>query len=277
MTELSDRISELDATLFDEIEAQLDVHDRRSLLALHGACRAAFGSFTYLEIGSHLGGSLQVFIRDPACHAIVSIDPRPSSQPDERGLRYEYVDNRTERMLEYLAAIPEADLGRLRTIERSTDEVRSEEIPITPHLAFVDGEHTNRAVLRDARFCDAVMGGEGCIAFHDAPIVWCGLRDYLDELDNSGRLYDAYVLPDSIFVIELGRARLRSTEPIALRMRETYKAYLHALEETEPYRAEYRRLTHRVLRRLERFAAGALPVPPDAAPSPGSASSHTAP
>ena len=40
--------------------------------------RQAMGDrFAYLEIGSHLGGSLQVLIQDERCERIVSIDSRP--------------------------------------------------------------------------------------------------------------------------------------------------------------------------------------------------------
>jgi hypothetical protein len=196
-----------------------------------------------------------VFVRDPACRAIVSIDPRPDSQPDERGIRYEYPDNRTERMLACLAAVPGADLGRLLTIERGTDALIPDELPIRPQLAFVDGEHTNPAARRDARFCDAAMHGEGCIVFHDAAVVWRGLGEYVAELESAGRAFDAYVLPDSILVVELGATRLRTAEPVASVVREAYKAFFRAFEDTEPYRLEYRRLTHRILRRLERLAS----------------------
>jgi hypothetical protein len=253
--DVGDRISALDTTLFEHVEVQLDAEDRRSLLALHAGCREAFGTFSYLEIGSHLGGSLQVFVRDPACRTIVSLDPRPESQPDERGFRYRYPDNTTGRMLEALATIPGADPGKVRPIERGTGEVDPGEIGSPPELAFVDGEHTDRAVLRDARFCDAAMRGTGCIAFHDAAVVYRGVGRFLSELESADRPFYAYLLPDSIFVVELGDARLLGTEPVATRAREGYKAYLHGLEETEPYRAEYRRLAHRVLRRLERLVA----------------------
>ena len=51
---------------------------------LHAAV-AERGPFRYLEIGSHLGGSLQALVADPRCMEIVSIDTRPDSQPDDRG------------------------------------------------------------------------------------------------------------------------------------------------------------------------------------------------
>jgi hypothetical protein len=256
-SDLAERIARLDTTLFDHVEVQLDREDQRSLLALHSACRTGLGSFCYLEIGSHLGGSLQAFIRDSACLTIISIDSRPASQPDERGIRYRYPENTTQRMLEGLAAIPGADLGKLQTIERSTEELSHCELPIRPQLAFVDGEHTDRAAQRDARFCDAAMSGTGCIAFHDAAVVYRGVREFLSELVGGGRKFCAYVLPDSLFVIELGDPFLLTAEPVASRVRESYRAYFHALAEAEPYRTEYRRLAHRVLRRSERFVTDA--------------------
>jgi hypothetical protein len=252
---VAERISALDTTLFDHVEVQLDVEDRRSLLALHAGCRAAFGSFYYLEIGSHLGGSLQAFVRDSACHTIVSVDPRPESQPDERGIHYRYPGNTTQRMLDALAAIPGAELGKLHPIERGTDELSPSEIDASPQLAFIDGEHTDGAALRDARFCATAMNESGCVAFHDAFVVYRGIRRFLSELEGHERPFSAYLLPDSIFVVELGDPRLLETEQVAGRAREGFKAYFHALAETEPFRAEYRRFPHRTLRRLERFVA----------------------
>jgi hypothetical protein len=256
--DVADRIGALDPTLLDYVEVQLGVEDRRSLLALHAGCREALGTFGYLEIGSHLGGSLQAFVQDSACRTIVSIDPRPESQPDERGIRYHYPGNTTARMLKALGAIPGAELGKLRPIEHGTDELDPGEIEPPPQLAFVDGEHTDRAALRDARFCDAAMREAGCVAFHDAAVVYRGLGRFLGDLEHAGRAFSAYLLPDSILVVELGDARLLKTEPVAGRVREGYKAYLHALAETEPYRAEYRRLPHRAVRRLERLVSDTM-------------------
>src|SRR5438552_88943 len=96
---LSDRIAALDVSLFDQVSlAQTHVDDRRALLAIHDAL-AERGSFTYLEIGSYLGGSLQAMIADPRCECIISIDSRPEAPPDERGGWRPYPDNTTEAML----------------------------------------------------------------------------------------------------------------------------------------------------------------------------------
>lgn len=80
----ADRIAALDTQLFDHIESQTSEDDRKSLLAVHSSVAARTDPFSYLEIGSHLGGTLQVVIADPRCTRVVSIDPRPPWQPDDR-------------------------------------------------------------------------------------------------------------------------------------------------------------------------------------------------
>jgi hypothetical protein len=249
---VGDRIARLDLSLLDAIDAQLTADDRRSLLALHAACRDVHGTFAYLEIGSHLGGSLQAFVCDDACDAIVSLDARPPSQPDERGIVYRYDGNSTERMIENLKQLPEAEIGKLRTIDADTSAIAPAAVGIRPALCFVDGEHTDDAVLRDARFCRAVLGSEGCIAFHDAWIVHRGLSVFVDELTGAGVSFDAYLLPSCVFVVELGDSVLGSNPTLQSWRGQSYRAYLHALAETEVYRDEYRLRVNRVLRRMRR-------------------------
>ena len=101
----------LDLSLFDPIQGGgTSSSDRRSLLAVHAAV-AARGAFRYLEVGSYHGASLQSLIVDPRCRSVVSIDRRDMISPDERPESVEYPDNTTPRMLEWLASVPEADLG----------------------------------------------------------------------------------------------------------------------------------------------------------------------
>src|SRR5580700_9906268 len=97
----ADRVAALDTDLFAHIESQTSDSDRKSLLAIHGAIAARAGGFVYLEIGSYLGGTLQVVIADPRCTRVISIDSRPQWSPDDRpgATRWEYTDNSTERML----------------------------------------------------------------------------------------------------------------------------------------------------------------------------------
>jgi hypothetical protein len=105
VSQFGERLHALDITLFDGIPSQSTGLDRRSLLAAQGAIRARFGSYVYLELGSHLGGSVQTHVMDPACARIYSIDRRPLAQPDARGQDSDYAGNSTARMIENLTRV----------------------------------------------------------------------------------------------------------------------------------------------------------------------------
>jgi DNA-binding MarR family transcriptional regulator len=182
---LTDRIAALDLSLFDHVPSQTAPNDRRVLLALHHALREAHGRFRYMEIGSHKGGSLQVLVRDPACERIVSIDSRPAVMPDNEQGTVRYADNTTARMRSLLGAVPDADLGKLQTIDASTEDL--EPFPFDPHVAFVDAEHTYRAVLRDARFSREC--GARAIAFHDTAAIGQAIEDFREEWGAQAHYY----------------------------------------------------------------------------------------
>ncbi|MBV9803777.1 MAG: hypothetical protein JO130_11320 [Solirubrobacterales bacterium] len=262
--DLRDRVEHQDVSLFDQIPALLEVDDRRSLLALHDACAKVHGAFSYLEIGSHLGGSLQALVRDPACDAIASIDARPTWMPDEGGITIAYPDNSSARMLRLLGDLPGASLGKIRTFDVSTTQLSPVDLGLVPSLCFVDGEHTDEAALRDARFCRAAMPDSGCIAFHDAAIVYRGIAQFLRELDAEAVAYSAYFLPATVFVIEFPQAKLRDVEGVTSLILENYRGYLFSLQSNDRYREffnhwvfrEWRTLQRRLLKgRLERWAA----------------------
>jgi hypothetical protein len=200
---IATRVEALDTGLFRHVPTETTEDDQRSLLAIHDTIARRTGTFSYLEIGSHLGGTLQVLIADPRCVRMVSIDPRPASQPDDRGRGFDYPDNSTDRMLALLRGVPDADLDKLQTVEMSTEDIAPGGFP-RPDLCFIDGEHTYAAALRDARFCRAVLQGAGVVAFHDAHIVEPAIRDFLRE---ASRPYRAYPLMTSHFVVELGAGR----------------------------------------------------------------------
>jgi hypothetical protein len=247
---LGAQIDALDEALFGYLPAQLTSGDRRSLLALQAACRAVYRTFVYLEIGSHLGGSLQVLVRDPSCAQIISIDARPEWQPDERGLDFAYRDNSTKRMLDGLAGVPGADVSKIETFDFPTSSIPIESITATPKMCLIDGEHTDRAALGDARFCRAVCKGYGCIVFHDAQIIYRAIGQFLGEVERDGLPATAYLLPDHLFVVELGESPLVKTAHVADAERNGYKAFLAGLEANEPYRAFFNRRRFRVTRRL---------------------------
>lgn len=249
---LIERITSLDTSLF-EIHAELGPDDRRSLLALQAVFRRRFGTFVYLEIGSHIGGSLQTFVRDPACRSAISIDPRPLAQPDERGETFRYADNSTERMLERLRAFPDADISKLTTIELSTEDIDVSELPEKAQLAFIDGEHTDRAALRDAEFALAALAENGCVVFHDAPIVHRAIATFVEQLDERGVPFAAAAVPNRMFVVEVGDAGLLREEPLAAVVGQSFRAYFKALAEFDRYRVDYIRPSRRMLRQADTF------------------------
>jgi hypothetical protein len=213
-TPFRDRLEMQDVSLFKAVKSQSTRGDRASWLALQGACAERFGVFDYLEIGSHLGGSLQAMIRDDRVRGIVSIDLRPEQVWDERGKFIRYPGNSTQRMLDNLAQIPDADVEKIHTIDAGTRTLTPDDIPVRPQLAFVDGEHTHEGCLADARFCRSIIPPDAAIAFHDAGIIFSALVRFMAELRADGVAFVAYPLPESVFVVELGDARLHASASI---------------------------------------------------------------
>ena len=199
---LARRIAALDLTLFDELPGP-GLWDRRALLALHAAVAARRAPFGYLEIGSYLGGSLQVLMRDPRCARVLSVDPRPDFVPDVRGGSCDYPDNSTQHMRELLATVPGADVSKLVTFECDSSELTLSQLgPEAPALSFVDGEHTDAAVLRDGRFCAEALRGRGVVAFHDRELVRDGLMALLSEL--WPEISAVVGFGDTVLAVELG-------------------------------------------------------------------------
>jgi methyltransferase family protein len=230
-TPLERRILALDETLMGLVETQTTLNDRRSLIALHAACRMMLGEFAYLEVGSHLGGSLQALVADPACTDIVSIDSRPAIVADNRPGEWEYMDNSSERMLRELERVPGADLSKIVILEAETSDLAPENVPVAPALCFVDGEHTDAAMLRDADFCLSVIGEQGCIAFHDSSVIWGGLETLENRLREAGRSFTVYYLPDTLFVFEIGEARLLSCWSVQEMLVQNYRGFLWSMRE----------------------------------------------
>ena len=63
---------------------------------------------------------------------------------------------------------------------------------MSPALCFVDAEHTDEGVVRDAHFCRRLLAG-GWLAFHDAGTGYRGLGRFLD--DSAGRHRAPRLLP----------------------------------------------------------------------------------
>lgn len=260
---------ELDIAFFDAVPTQLTAQDRRSILTVQQFAAARLGRYAYLEIGSYLGGSLQPHLRDSRCIALYSIDPRPRSLPDERGEKFDYPDNTTQRMLDALAPTYGPHLQKLTCFERDAVEVSIDDVPVRPQLCFVDGEHTDRAVLSDFRACLRLASRPCVVMFDDAHIVYRGLRRCIEELHTRGEWYRAYILPDKIAIIEVGDLALYRDPSVAERL-ATADAYLFGTAALDHYRLWVMRIKDipgvRLVRRIQnlvlrrRGAIGGTPL-----------------
>jgi hypothetical protein len=229
------------ATLFAAIKSQTSTNDRSSLIAVRDAVRRAFGEYTYLEIGSHLGGTLQPHVLDEACVHLWSIDSRPDAQPDERGADWVYPDNSTARMTALLATLDPTVVDRLHTFDADASSIDPRSIDPAPRLLFVDGEHTDSAVRSDAEFCRRVAHPDGAvIVFHDAQIVYGGLQETFTAWREHGLEFHAYVLPDCVMVLELGIA-IHTDSAIQPLLVDNHVGYLASLSANDVYRTMARR------------------------------------
>ena len=256
MSDFDHAISTLDLSLFAHIESQSTDHDRRSLLACQLAIRTLRDDYVYLEIGSHLGGSLQPYVRDPLCRRIFSIDKRPLSQPDERGVDFAYEGNSTARMIDGLRRIAPEGLEKLTCIDADASAVAADRIDPKPDLCFIDGEHTDHAATSDFDFCRRVINPDGAIVFHDASIVYRALARIVRRLEDEGVRFTAYHLADSVFVIELGDCPLHGTPAIARMLVQNHVGYLASLEANDHYRAFATQPLFQFLRSIKRTVLG---------------------
>jgi hypothetical protein len=198
-----DRVEALALDLFEAIPSQTSPADRRSLLAVQRATARHRGRYAYLEIGSHLGGSIQPHLLDSRCERIFSIDPRPASQPDERSPGYvaRYENNSTGRMLALLRDLAPAEVGKVCCFEATAAFVEPGTIDPPPAIAFIDGEHTRRAVLSDFAFCRGVIAPGGTVLFDDFPIVYPAVLDICRGLRRARERFVAARLEGKIFGI----------------------------------------------------------------------------
>lgn len=244
------RVSALDIGLFDGVTAQLSSHDKRSLLAIQATVGERCGTYSYLEIGSYLGGSLQPHLLDDRCRKIYSVDKRVTQAPDAARAQSAYPANSTKLMQATLFAST-GDISKLRCIDGDASAISPEVIEDRPALCFIDGEHTDTAVIRDYRFCRTVAADSSVICFHDADIVYGGLNTILEDLKSGGISFQAYNLPDRVFVIELG-IEIHRDARVATLLVENHLGYLHALKGTSHYRAFYYRRSVRAFAWLAR-------------------------
>jgi len=249
MTDFERDITELDLRLFEKIPSQSTDRDKQSLLAIELAVRELSPEYNYIEIGSYLGGSIQPHLLDPKCRHIYSIDKRPHSQPDARGFDFVYENNSTARMMEKLAAVSE-NREKITTIDGDSKTIDPIEIADKIQLCFIDGEHTDEAVVSDFKFCLRVLADNGAIVFHDAQITYNGIADCISYLEQNDIKFTAYALPNIVFVIEIGNFPIHKNTAIFERLRDNHHSFLFALQNNDHYRRFATRFPFGMLRRL---------------------------
>lgn len=242
-------IDKLDLQLFEKIPSQTTDPDKESLLACELAVREIRPDYNYLEIGSYLGGSIQPHLLDNKCRRIYSIDKRPVSQPDARGYDWVYQNNSTARMIELLKQVGDGT-DKITTIDGDTRTIKPQRIEDRVQLCFIDGEHTDEAVVSDFMFCLSVLDQNGAIVFHDAQITYNGIAASIKHLEENSRRFHAYGLPNFVFVIEIGDFPLHRNPRIVERLVDNYHSYLFSLQHNDNYRRFATRFPFGFLRKM---------------------------
>ena len=137
-------------------------------------------------------------------------------------------------MLELLAEV--APVDKIKTIDGDTREIKPAQVDEKMQICFIDGEHTDEAVLSDFKFCLEVLEKDGAILFHDAPITYNGIAACVNHLQAKGIKFRAYSLPDILFVIEIGDFPLHQNKAILDRLTNNHTSYLHSLQYNDYYR-----------------------------------------
>ena len=222
------KIDTLDISIFSGVPSQTTAADRRSLLAVQRAVAAAHRSYVYLEIGSYLGGTIQPHLADPRCSRIFSLDPRPAAQPDDRhpGHIAYYENNSSRRMLKMLSDAGLGDVMRISCIELDSSQVAPETIAPAPSVAFIDGEHTARAVLADFNFCRQVLRPDGVVVFHDFSILYRTLFAMLHDWRRQKLPWAVVWLPDNLLAVFFDPAVPAADPWLAAMQRRTSRSLL---------------------------------------------------
>lgn len=150
------------------IATQTSNADKAYLLQAIGLFENHSMPFNYIEIGSFLGGSLAPFIKCNSCQKIASIDVRGMQIADERGASYDYSGVTSDTMKENLRSHG-LDTSKLEIHDGCIDTFRPDGVAYD--LAFIDGEHTDVACIRDFIWTYKHMKRDSLMMFHDSTII----------------------------------------------------------------------------------------------------------
>jgi len=155
------------------IHSQTSTPDKSFLLNSVKFLKKFVENYSYIEVGSYMGGGLAPFLTDPACKSVTSVDERERAQPDERGANFDYAGITHQTMIDNLERHG-IDTKKLKTFDGSINEM-----PIPAELfdlSFIDGEHTDYACFRDFLWLLPMMKSDSLIMFHDSTLIYKAIR-----------------------------------------------------------------------------------------------------
>jgi hypothetical protein len=219
------KLRDLDVSIFS-VPSETTAGDKKTLLIIQDIIRHFQPNYIYLEIGSHLGGTLVPHLVDPLCRHVYSIDKRPPSVPDERGVVFDYPGNSTQRMLDTLKQhVSPSAFVKLQTLDADISDLNKNQIQMEVDFIFIDAEHTNVAVFRDFLSSLQFAKQSFLAAFHDANLLSDGIQNIETFLEYSGIPFKSYFLPDVVYAIA-ARDMVRLADQALQRLRVDRKKFI---------------------------------------------------
>jgi len=151
------------------IDSQTTDADKEVLLKIQNLLGS---EYSYLEIGSYLGGSLTPFLQDAKCVKVLSVDDRGRQMPDERGAKYDYSKITHDTMIHNLHSHG-FDTAKLEVFDGSVDQYTGSD---TYDFIFIDGEHTDWACFRDFVHAEKFLKKDCVVAFHDTQLIYKSIK-----------------------------------------------------------------------------------------------------
>ncbi len=94
-------------------------------------------------------------------------------------------------------------VNKLICFDNDASEIDTQLIAEKPHICLIDGEHTNKAVFSDFKFCLQVGHPNAIIAFHDSCFIFKGINLIKDFLKSKSIRFRGFLLGGSVYAIFL--------------------------------------------------------------------------
>ena len=153
------------------ITSQTSDQDKLILIKVSEIINKKIKNYSYLEIGSFLGGSLTPFLLDKNCKKILSIDKRNQVVEDENHEQWSYENISEKTMLENLKK-HKININKLITLNGDISHLK---IKGKYDLSFIDGIHTDKNVFSDFLNSLDHMRQDSIILFHDSHMIFNAL------------------------------------------------------------------------------------------------------